>query len=104
MLRGITARLYVCCMENEQNTNTIVTAEFIKAMASAVKAAQPAGGWVNMADCPASSIGYSVTPTEDGTFVKFDQPVSDGKYTARRWKVYPISRNKPEGQMNAMRA
>lgn len=90
-------------MQITQNTNTIVTAEFIKAMASAVKAAQPAGGWVNMADCPASPIGYSVTPTEEGTFVKFDQPVSDGKHTARRWRVYPISRNKPEGQMNAMR-
>jgi hypothetical protein len=104
MLRGITARVYVYIMEITNNTNTIVTAEFIKAMASAVKAAQPSGRWVNMADCPASPIGYSVTPTEDGTFVKFDQPVSDGKYTARRWRVYPISRNKPEGQMNAMRA
>lgn len=90
-------------MEITQNTNTIVTAEFIKAMSAAVKAAQPSGGWVNIADCPASPIGYSVTPTEEGTFVKFERPVSDGKFTATRWRVYPISRNKPEGQMNAMR-
>ena len=94
---------YLCYTNMKDMNNTIITPEFIKALATEVKAS--GGSWVDMSNCPTSPIGYSVTPYDNGdVIVKFDAVVSDGSYSSRRWKVYPISKRKPEGMMSALRA
>jgi len=83
-------------------TNKNITAEFIKAVCTEAKNAN--GGWLEMYNLPSIGIGYSVTPFEDKTVIRFDAPVTtpDGQ-TGTRFRVFPVSRNKPNGQFNALR-
>lgn len=57
-----------------------------------------------MSNLPSIGIGYTVTPYEDKTVIKFDSPVTtpDGQ-TGNRFRVFPVSGKKPNGQFNALR-
>jgi hypothetical protein len=87
-------------MQNAQHTT--ITADFIKSVCTEAKRAN--GGWLEMTNLPAIGIGYSVTPFEDKTVIRFDAPVTtpDGQ-TGTRFRVFPASNRKPEGQFNALR-
>jgi hypothetical protein len=81
---------------------TTINTDFITAVCTEAKRA--AGGWLEMNNLPTIGTGYTVTPYEDKTVIKFDTEVTlpDGQ-TGRRFKVFPVSRNKPNGQFNALR-
>jgi hypothetical protein len=79
-----------------------ITSDFIKSVCTEAKNAN--GGWLEMSNLPSIGIGYSVTPFEDKTVIRFDAPVTtpDGQ-TGTRFKVYPVSKRKPEGQFSGLR-
>jgi hypothetical protein len=80
----------------------VITPEFVKQLATEVK--NSGGSWVNIKACPQCQVGYTVTPFDNGDVIaKFDRPVTDGKFTARRWKILPVSKRKPDGEMLALR-
>jgi hypothetical protein len=84
-------------------THTTITTEFVAQLATELKNAN--GGWLDMNSAPKCEVGYSVTPFENGdVIVKFDAAVTFDGSTARRWKLYPVSKRKPEGKLSAIRA
>jgi hypothetical protein len=83
-------------------TNKNITSDFIKSVCTEAKNAN--GGWLEMSNLPSIGIGYSVTPFEDKTVIRFDSPVTtpDGQ-TGTRFKVLPVSKRKPAGQFSGLR-
>jgi hypothetical protein len=73
--------------------------------AFALMASQNWGSW----PMPQIDIPYTATQVEDGdqtaTILKFDYPVTtvDG-FAAKKMRVYPISKRKPEGKITTLRS
>ena len=82
--------------------NTTITTDFITAVCTEAKRAN--GGWLEMSNIPTCGVGFSITPYEDKTVIKFDRMVTTPSgQTGNRFRILPVSKRKPEGEFSKLR-
>lgn len=79
-----------------------ITIDFITAVCTEAKRAN--GGWLEMSNIPTCGVGFSITPYEDKTVIKFDRMVTTPSgQTGNRFRIFPVSNRKPQGEFSKMR-
>ena len=83
-------------------THTTITTDFIIAVCTEAKRAN--GGWLEMNNIPTCGVGFSITPYEDKTVIKFDREVTTPSgQVGKRFRIFPVSNRKPQGEFSSLR-